>query len=93
MYVIYIYRLRDENGTSSLWSKEGRLLLRASGASFAALFPKLDALIGLGGLGVTSEALRAGVPIITSGILRPGTLVSCRFTRFPSIPIIVLRFS
>ncbi|CAE7277760.1 caeA [Symbiodinium sp. CCMP2592] len=35
----------------------------AEGASFAALFPLLDAVIGqalLGGLGVTSEALRAG---------------------------------
>ncbi|CAK9007386.1 unnamed protein product [Durusdinium trenchii] len=50
-------------------SQEGRLMVRNSGASFAALFPKLDALIGQGGLGVTSEALRAGVPIITSGIL------------------------
>ena len=50
-------------------SQEGRLLVRSSGASFAALFPHLDALIGQGGLGVTSEALRAGVPVITSGIL------------------------
>lgn len=49
--------------------KDGRLLVRSKGASFAALFPLLDALIGQGGLGVTSEALRAGVPVITSGIL------------------------
>ncbi|CAE7028730.1 tylN [Symbiodinium natans] len=49
--------------------KDGRLLMRSKGASFAALFPLLDAVIGQGGLGVTSEALRAGVPVITSGIL------------------------
>lgn len=54
---------------AKLLAQEGRLLIRSSGCSFAALFPKLDALIGQGGLGVTSEALRAGVPVITSGIL------------------------
>merc|ERR1719436_375101 len=36
---------------------------------FGALFPMLDAVIGQGGLGVTSEALLAGIPVVTSGIL------------------------
>ncbi|CAJ1353935.1 unnamed protein product [Effrenium voratum] len=59
----------EANEAAEALQKEGRLLVRKSGASFAALFPLLDAVIGQGGLGVTSEALRAGLPVITSGIL------------------------
>lgn len=49
--------------------QQGRLLVMRKGQPFGMLFSKLDAVIGQGGLGVTSEALRAGIPIITSGIL------------------------
>lgn len=47
----------------------GQLLVLHKGQPFGTLFPKIDAIIGQGGLGVTSEALRAGIPVITSGIL------------------------
>lgn len=46
-----------------------RLLVLKRGANFGALFPRLDAVILHGGLGVTSEALVAGIPAIVSGIL------------------------
>mmetsp|Transcript_74983 Transcript_74983/g.219646 ORF Transcript_74983/g.219646 Transcript_74983/m.219646 type:complete len:802 (+) Transcript_74983:76-2481(+) len=48
---------------------EGRLLLWRQPAPFGALFPKIDAVVQHGGLGVTSEATMAGIPTITSGIL------------------------
>jgi hypothetical protein len=48
---------------------ERKLLVVRSGVSFGALFPKIDAAVLHGGLGVTSEALLAGIPVITSGIL------------------------
>lgn len=48
---------------------EGRLLVVDGPVPFDQLFPMLDAVVLHGGLGVTSEALRAGLPIITSGIL------------------------
>jgi len=48
--------------------RQGRLLLLLRGQPFGALFPRLDFAIMHGGLGVTSEALLAGVPVITSGI-------------------------
>jgi len=53
----------------SALTAEGRLLVLQKGLPFGTLFPLLDAVIGQGGLGVTSEAMRAGIPIITSGIL------------------------
>merc|ERR1719195_2091956 len=48
---------------------EKRLLVLRRGVPFGALFTKVDALVLHGGLGVTSEALLAGLPVITSGIL------------------------
>jgi len=48
---------------------EGRLLRLSRAVSFGSLFPRVDAAVLHGGLGVTSEALRAGIPVITSGIL------------------------
>eukprot|EP00933_Yihiella_yeosuensis_P052208 TRINITY_DN50223_c0_g1_i1.p1 TRINITY_DN50223_c0_g1~~TRINITY_DN50223_c0_g1_i1.p1 ORF type:complete len:396 (-),score=60.56 TRINITY_DN50223_c0_g1_i1:94-1116(-) len=49
--------------------EKGQLLVLHKGQPFGELFPHINVLIGQGGLGVSSEALRAGVPIITSGIL------------------------
>eukprot|EP00931_Biecheleriopsis_adriatica_P030439 TRINITY_DN17947_c0_g1_i3.p1 TRINITY_DN17947_c0_g1~~TRINITY_DN17947_c0_g1_i3.p1 ORF type:complete len:493 (-),score=84.71 TRINITY_DN17947_c0_g1_i3:32-1510(-) len=49
--------------------QERRLLVLRRPVDFGNLFPKVDAAILHGGLGVTSEALRAGIPVITSGIL------------------------
>jgi len=49
--------------------KAKRLLVLRRGACFGELFPQLDAAILHGGLGVTSEALLAGIPMIISGIL------------------------
>lgn len=46
-----------------------RLLVLHRPVDFGWLFPELDAIVLHGGLGVTSEALRAGIPVITSGIL------------------------
>ncbi|CAK9035690.1 unnamed protein product [Durusdinium trenchii] len=46
-----------------------RLLVMDKSLDFGVLFPQVDALILHGGLGVTSEALLAGKPAITSGIL------------------------
>lgn len=46
-----------------------RLLVLRRPVDFGALFPKVDAAILHGGLGVTSEALLAGIPVVTSGIL------------------------
>merc|ERR1712183_129027 len=37
--------------------------------AFGALFAQIDAAILHGGVGVTSEALFAGIPVITSGLL------------------------
>mmetsp|Transcript_754 Transcript_754/g.1636 ORF Transcript_754/g.1636 Transcript_754/m.1636 type:complete len:810 (-) Transcript_754:113-2542(-) len=48
---------------------EGRMMVLHKGLPFGALFPELDAIILHGGLGVTSEALLAGIPVITTGIL------------------------
>lgn len=48
---------------------QGRLLVLTRGVPFGALFPRVDAAVLHGGLGVTSEALRAGIPVVTSGIL------------------------
>jgi len=48
---------------------ENRLLVLRRGVPFGALFTKVNALVLHGGLGVTSEALMAGLPVITSGIL------------------------
>lgn len=48
---------------------DGRLLVLKRPVPFGALFPLIDAAILHGGLGVTSEALMAGIPVITSGIL------------------------
>lgn len=47
---------------------EGRLLVLRKGQPFHTLFPKLDFALMHGGLGVTSEAMIAGIPVITSGI-------------------------
>jgi len=44
------------------------MLVLHRGEPFGALFPVLDFAIMHGGLGVTSEALVAGLPVITSGI-------------------------
>jgi len=48
---------------------EKRLLVLRRGVPFGALFTMVNALVLHGGLGVTSEALMAGLPVITSGIL------------------------
>lgn len=48
---------------------DGRLLLWRRSVPFGALFPKVDAVVLHGGLGVTSEAALAGIPTVTSGIL------------------------
>jgi len=48
---------------------EGRLLVLKRAIPFGPLFPLVDALVLHGGLGVSSEGLLAGKPIITSGIL------------------------
>ncbi|CAE8726268.1 unnamed protein product [Polarella glacialis] len=47
--------------------EQGRLLVLRRGVPFGALFPAVDAVLLHGGLGVTSEALQAGTPIICSG--------------------------
>merc|ERR1712227_769021 len=44
------------------------MVLRRS-VPFGALLSLLDAAILHGGLGVTSEAVMAGIPVVTSGIL------------------------
>ncbi|CAE8639861.1 unnamed protein product [Polarella glacialis] len=49
--------------------QEKRLLVLRRPVPFGALFPEVDAAILHGGLGVTSEALIAGLPVVTSGIL------------------------
>lgn len=49
--------------------RKKRLLVMHEPLDFGAFFPKVDAIILHGGLGVTSEALLAGKPAITSGIL------------------------
>lgn len=49
--------------------RAGRLLCLSHGVPFGALFPAVDAAILHGGLGVTSEALLAGIPVVTSGVL------------------------
>merc|ERR1712087_1013017 len=46
-----------------------RLLVLHRSLDFGALFPRLDAVVHHGGLGVTSEALSAGIPVVVSGIL------------------------
>eukprot|EP00746_Dinoflagellata_sp_MGD_P120606 gnl/MRDRNA2_/MRDRNA2_56069_c0_seq1.p1 gnl/MRDRNA2_/MRDRNA2_56069_c0~~gnl/MRDRNA2_/MRDRNA2_56069_c0_seq1.p1 ORF type:complete len:470 (+),score=77.77 gnl/MRDRNA2_/MRDRNA2_56069_c0_seq1:24-1412(+) len=48
---------------------EGRLLVQKAGVPFGALFKRLDGIVLHGGLGVTSEAMLCGIPIIISGIL------------------------
>lgn len=48
---------------------DGLMLPVYNGVPFGALFPLIDGLMSQGGLGVTSEALLAGVPVITSGVL------------------------
>lgn len=48
---------------------EGCLLLVKDALDFAVLFQQLDAVILHGGLGVTAEAIAAGIPVIVSGIL------------------------
>jgi len=50
-------------------AEDRRLLVLRRPVPFGALFPAVDAVVLHGGLGVTSEALQAGVPVITSGIL------------------------
>jgi len=47
---------------------QGRLL-EVKSAPFSKLFPLMDCLIVHGGLGTISEAFRAGVPIIVTGVL------------------------
>ena len=47
--------------------QEGRLLVRSSGASFAALFPHLDALIGQAGNFATNKSGGVGVPVTFYG--------------------------
>jgi UDP:flavonoid glycosyltransferase YjiC (YdhE family) len=47
---------------------EGRLLEERA-LPYSKLFPEMDCLIIHGGLGSTAEALRAGVPVIVTGVL------------------------
>merc|ERR1711971_79509 len=49
--------------------EEGRLLVWDRPAPFGTLFQRVDALVIHGGLGVSSEALLAGLPVIVSGVL------------------------
>eukprot|EP00929_Paragymnodinium_shiwhaense_P039313 TRINITY_DN20669_c0_g3_i1.p1 TRINITY_DN20669_c0_g3~~TRINITY_DN20669_c0_g3_i1.p1 ORF type:complete len:843 (+),score=118.62 TRINITY_DN20669_c0_g3_i1:299-2827(+) len=49
--------------------RDERLWVTKQGVNFGALFPKMDALIIHGGLGVTAEALAAGKPTVVGGIL------------------------
>lgn len=51
------------------WKQKQRLLVVDTSLDFGALFPQVDAIMLHGGLGVTCEALLAGKPTITSGIL------------------------
>lgn len=44
-------------------------LLEAAGAPFGKLFPEMDTIIVHGGLGTTAEAMRAGVPVMITGVL------------------------
>eukprot|EP01126_Amoeba_proteus_P066699 TRINITY_DN9707_c0_g1_i2.p1 TRINITY_DN9707_c0_g1~~TRINITY_DN9707_c0_g1_i2.p1 ORF type:complete len:565 (-),score=112.25 TRINITY_DN9707_c0_g1_i2:19-1527(-) len=53
---------------SEEYKNQGRLY-ECPGAPYGRLFPEMDCLILHGGLGATSEALRAGVPTIVTGIL------------------------
>eukprot|EP00746_Dinoflagellata_sp_MGD_P082402 gnl/MRDRNA2_/MRDRNA2_327179_c0_seq1.p1 gnl/MRDRNA2_/MRDRNA2_327179_c0~~gnl/MRDRNA2_/MRDRNA2_327179_c0_seq1.p1 ORF type:complete len:540 (-),score=70.45 gnl/MRDRNA2_/MRDRNA2_327179_c0_seq1:52-1620(-) len=48
--------------------KDGALL-EVAGAPFGELFPLCDCVVVHGGLGCTAEALRAGVPVIVTGVL------------------------
>eukprot|EP00403_Amphidinium_massartii_P023662 CAMPEP_0178392168 /NCGR_PEP_ID=MMETSP0689_2-20121128/11539_1 /TAXON_ID=160604 /ORGANISM="Amphidinium massartii, Strain CS-259" /LENGTH=763 /DNA_ID=CAMNT_0020012733 /DNA_START=61 /DNA_END=2352 /DNA_ORIENTATION=- len=57
-----------QKATAARFEKANRLLVLSRGQPFHALFPKLDFAILHGGLGVTSEALIAGIPVVTSGI-------------------------
>lgn len=62
-------RERSPNQAAIKLEKAKRLLILRRPVPFEILFPKLDTVILHGGLGVTSEAMIAGIPIITSGIL------------------------
>eukprot|EP00746_Dinoflagellata_sp_MGD_P161245 gnl/MRDRNA2_/MRDRNA2_88316_c0_seq1.p1 gnl/MRDRNA2_/MRDRNA2_88316_c0~~gnl/MRDRNA2_/MRDRNA2_88316_c0_seq1.p1 ORF type:complete len:655 (+),score=125.06 gnl/MRDRNA2_/MRDRNA2_88316_c0_seq1:121-2085(+) len=48
--------------------KDGALL-QVAGAPFGELFPLCDCAVVHGGLGSTAEALRAGIPVIVTGVL------------------------
>eukprot|EP01127_Copromyxa_protea_P014440 TRINITY_DN4019_c0_g1_i2.p1 TRINITY_DN4019_c0_g1~~TRINITY_DN4019_c0_g1_i2.p1 ORF type:complete len:1029 (+),score=204.55 TRINITY_DN4019_c0_g1_i2:415-3087(+) len=49
--------------------KDEGSLLEAAGAPFGKLFPEMDTIIVHGGLGTTAEAMRAGVPVMITGVL------------------------
>ncbi|CAE7539716.1 UGT80B1, partial [Symbiodinium necroappetens] len=51
------------------FEEQGLMKILDGPVPFCDLFPQVDAAILHGGLGVTSEALKAGIPVITSGIL------------------------
>eukprot|EP00669_Euglena_mutabilis_P010882 TRINITY_DN5584_c0_g1_i1.p1 TRINITY_DN5584_c0_g1~~TRINITY_DN5584_c0_g1_i1.p1 ORF type:complete len:396 (+),score=141.17 TRINITY_DN5584_c0_g1_i1:759-1946(+) len=50
------------------WARKGRLL-EGTAAPFALLLPEMDVNIIHGGMGTTSEALKAGKPVIVTGFL------------------------
>eukprot|EP00931_Biecheleriopsis_adriatica_P087398 TRINITY_DN61880_c0_g1_i1.p1 TRINITY_DN61880_c0_g1~~TRINITY_DN61880_c0_g1_i1.p1 ORF type:complete len:787 (+),score=108.85 TRINITY_DN61880_c0_g1_i1:337-2361(+) len=60
---------QEEKAKRDVLEGEGKLMVVEGPVPFNRLFPQLDAIILHGGLGVTSEAIRAGLPTITSGIL------------------------
>eukprot|EP00439_Symbiodinium_sp_Y106_P087010 s180_g38.t1 len=51
------------------FEEQGLMKVLDGPVPFCDLFPEVDAAILHGGLGVTSEAMKAGIPVITSGIL------------------------
>mmetsp|Transcript_44743 Transcript_44743/g.103500 ORF Transcript_44743/g.103500 Transcript_44743/m.103500 type:complete len:765 (+) Transcript_44743:167-2461(+) len=58
----------QDEATRERLQEANRLLVERRAQPFHALFNKLDFAILHGGLGVTSEALFAGIPVVTSGI-------------------------
>jgi len=50
------------------WKQKGYLREEKS-VNYSSIFPLMDCIIIHGGLGTTADALRAGVPVIVTGVL------------------------